>query len=44
VLPVARDGTVADVWQWVQALVRMAITTQDKRLGYTAGGVDLGGN
>ncbi len=33
VLPVAREGTVSDVWAWVQALVFFAIETQDKRTG-----------
>jgi len=42
-LPVARDGTVGDAWEWVQALVRKAVLTQDKRLGYSAGGVNLTG-
>ena len=42
-LPVARDGTLGDAWEWVRALVRKAVTTQDKRLGFSAGGVDLTG-
>jgi len=33
VLPVAREGTVADVWRWVNALVELAITRHDKRAG-----------
>lgn len=33
-LPVARDGTVADVWQWVQALVRKAVEDGDHRAGF----------
>ncbi len=33
VLPVAREGTVADVWVWVRALVELAITRHDKRAG-----------
>ena len=32
-LPVARDGTVADVWEWVQALVRLAVERGDHRAG-----------
>ena len=42
-LPVAREGTVGDAWEWVQALVRKAVLTQDKRLGYSAGGFNLTG-
>ena len=42
-LPVARDGTLGDAWEWVQALVQFAVSTQDKRLGYSAGGVNLQG-
>jgi hypothetical protein len=41
-LPVARDGTLEDVWQWVRALIIKAVLTQDKRLGYTKA-ADLGG-
>ena len=33
VLPVAREGTVADVWRWVNALVELAISRHDKRAG-----------
>ncbi len=33
-LPVARDYTVADVWQWAKALVELAVDTQDRRAGY----------
>ena len=40
-LPVARDGSLGDAWEWVRALVRHAVLTQDKRLGYGASGVDL---
>lgn len=36
-LPVARDGTLGDAWEWVRALVRKAVITQDKRLGLSAG-------
>ncbi len=35
-LPVARDYTVADVWQWAKALVEMAVDRQDIRAGYAA--------
>ena len=42
-LPVAREGTLGDAWDWVRALVQKAVLTQDKRLGYSAGGVDLSG-
>lgn len=41
-LPVARDGTLEDVWQWVRALVVNAVLTQDKRLGYSKA-VNIGG-
>jgi len=33
VLPVAREGTVSDVWRWVNALVNLAISRHDKRAG-----------
>lgn len=33
-LPVARDYTVQDVYEWVKALVFDAAKRQDKRLGY----------
>jgi hypothetical protein len=33
-LPVAREGTVADVWQWVKALIELAVTQQDQRTGF----------
>jgi len=34
VLPVSRDHTVGDVWQWVQALVRKAVESGDHRAGF----------
>ncbi len=40
-LPVARDGTLGDAWEWVRALIQHAVITQDKRLGYSSGGPDL---
>lgn len=40
-LPVAREGTLGDAWEWVRALIQHAVLTQDKRLGYSAGGPDL---
>ena len=42
-LPVARDGTLGDAWEWVKALIQQAVLSHDKRLGYSAGGVDLTG-
>lgn len=36
VLPVAREGTVRDVWIWVQALITLAVSRHDKRTGITA--------
>jgi len=33
-LPVAKDNTVGDTWNWVKALVGKAVSTQDKRLGF----------
>jgi hypothetical protein len=33
-LPVARDGTLGDAWNWVRALVVHAVLTQDKRLKF----------
>lgn len=33
-LPVARDYTVADVWQWVSALIEHAVNTMDARTGF----------
>lgn len=32
-LPVAKDNTLGDTWEWVRALVQMAITVQEKRMG-----------
>jgi hypothetical protein len=33
-LPVAKDNTLGDTWNWVRALVIHAVTTQDKRVGH----------
>ena len=33
-LPVAKDNTLGDTWNWVKALVQHAVLTQDKRLGF----------
>ena len=33
-LPVAKDNTLGDTWNWVKALVAKAVITQDKRLGH----------
>lgn len=33
-LPVARDGTLGDSWEWVRALVQLAVTRKDKRAGW----------
>ena len=41
-LPVARDHSVGDAWQWVRALVIHAVQTQDKRLKYTKP-IEVGG-
>lgn len=34
VLPVSKDHTLSDVWQWVQALVRLAVMRSDHRAGF----------
>ena len=33
-LPVAKDHTVGDTWNWVKAIVQKAVITQDHRLGF----------
>lgn len=34
-LPVSRDHTLEDVWEWIRALVRLAVEQADHRAGFT---------